>query len=462
MPNVHPRDMQLTPVTSAVPVMVLVVEPHVDSAWLIEKALRGVGDGSVQVERVPTLALAIERLARGDIDVVLAGAHLPGCVPSETIRKLRLAAPEALVLPLAQESLQSAKAHDNGVDPAAGVADMDWLLGALNYVTRRKTTEAAWRLADAELFEEKERARVTLGSIGDAVLVTDLQGNVTYLNQVAEHLTGWTSTQACGQPLPVVFKITDRDTGKRAVNPALQAMAENTTVGLAANCVLHRLDGTEVGIEDSAAPVHDRYGQVTGAVIVFRDVNQSRTMTRKMAWLASHDSLTGLATRALFEERFRQVVSLAHRHARNAAMLFVDLDNFKQLNDVFGHRIGDRVLQVVARHLLNGVRDSDTVCRHGGDEFVILLADVADPAAAEHAASHLLRMFADPLLVDGQRVQVSMSIGISMYPDDGEDMHSLIERADLAMYQAKAKGDSTCFFDHQPRWQAPELELRPR
>lgn len=446
MSNLHPEYLPNHLVAQAEPVMVLVVESSNEAGRLVEKTLLSTDDDTFRVESVTSLAGALERLARGDIEVVLADPALPDDAGSDIFNQLRLAAPDALVLPLTDVGDQSTRPGEDEAGPDQSTRDMDWLPGALQYVTRRKTTEAAWRAADEALFEEKERARVTLGSIGDAVLVTDAHGNVTYLNQVAEILTGWESSEAIGQPLPTVFKISDKVSGKRGRNPALHAMAENTTVGLAANCILTRLDGSEIGIEDSAAPVHDRNEQVTGAVIVFRDVNQSVTMTRKMAWLAGHDSLTGLASRRLFEERFRQVISLASRQERQAAMLFVDLDNFKQINDTFGHRVGDRVLKTVARHLLCGVRDTDTVGRHGGDEFVILLADVADPPAAEQAARSLLTLFDDPLPVDGQKVKVSMSIGISMYPDHGDDMHALIERADVAMYRVKTSGQNTCGF----------------
>lgn len=435
-----PLESQVAPVT------VLFVEANIKAAHRVEQALLGASDSAFRVESVTSLARGLERLKRSNIEVVLASMNLPDCAGPEIFDRLRLAAPDALVLPLGETDVESSKTSGDDDDPAGSAMDMNWLPGVLDYVTRRKRTEAAWRAADEALFEEKERARVTLGSIGDAVLVTDIQGQVTYLNEVAEDLTAWPASKALGQPLPVVFNITTKDSGERARNPALQAMAENTTVGLAANCVLHRLDGSEVGIEDSAAPVHDRHGEVTGAVIVFRDVNQSLKMTKKMAWLAGHDSLTGLASRTLFEERCRQVLSLASRNTRQAAMLFVDLDNFKQINDVFGHSVGDHVLQKVARYLLSGVRETDTVCRHGGDEFVILLADIANPAAAEQAANKLLTLFIDPLVVDGNKVNVAMSVGISMYPDDGKDMHSLIEHADTAMYQAKITGRKTSRF----------------
>ncbi|MBZ2190552.1 diguanylate cyclase [Alcanivorax sp. JB21] len=446
MSRTDPESLSESPAALVASVAVLFVESNGDAARLVEVALHSAGEGRFQVERVATLAGALERLARGDIEVVLIGTNLPCCLGADVFKPLRLAAPDALVLPLGEAGTPSAWSHDKNGGCAESAIDLSWLLGALDYVARRKVAEAAWRRADEALFEEKERARVTLGSIGDAVLVTDIQGNVTYLNQVAENLTGWGSAAAIGKALPDVFNITNSKTGKRARNPALHAMAENATVGLAANCVLHHLDGSETGIEDSAAPVYDRHGEVTGAVIVFRDVNQSRAVTRKMAWLGSHDSLTGLANRVLLEERFKQVVSLANRNARQAAMLFVDMDNFKQINDVLGHRVGDHVLQAVAGRLLRGVRDTDTVCRHGGDEFVILLADVASPAATEQVVTKLLALFSEPLPINGHKVKVAMSIGISMYPADGKDMHALIGHADVAMYQAKAQGANTFGF----------------
>ena len=426
-------------------VRVLFVEANDEAARRLEALLLRANDGVFHVEWVGSLARALKRLAHGDIDVVLAGSNLPPCTGSEVFKRLRQVAPEALVLPLGATTGTSAYGG-HGLDSAMSPMLPDWLQGALQYVARRKSTEAAWRLADEALFDEKERARLTLGSIGDGVLVTDTEGNVSYLNPVAESLTGWSISKAYGKPLSVVFDITDNDTGEQARNPALHAMSENSTVGLAANCVLHRLDGSEARIEDSAAPVHDRNGRVTGAVIVFRDVNQSQAMTRKMAWLAGHDALTGAVNRVLFEERFSQVTSLADRHAAQAAILFVDLDNFKQINDSLGHRVGDHVLQMVVGHLLCGVRDTDTVCRHGGDEFVILLAEVASPAAAKQAAAKLLSLFAEPLQVEGHEVKVAMSMGISIYPDDGKDVHSLVARADSAMYQAKAKGENICEF----------------
>ena len=307
-------------------------------------------------------------------------------------------------------------------------------------ITERKSAEFGLRVAEEALFEEKERAQVTLNSIGDAVLTTDLPGNVTYLNLVAEAMTGWSRDDALGRPLAEVFRIIDGTTRQAAVNPAQRALEEDRTVGLAANCVLIRRDGFESAIEDSAAPIHNRDGKVAGAVIVFHDVSQSRAMAKKMAHLAQHDFLTDLPNRALLTERLSQAIGLGHRHRKQVAVLFVDLDHFKHINDSLGHAIGDQLLRSVADRLATCVRASDTICRQGGDEFVILLAEIEQPQDAAHIAEKLRDAFAAPLLIGGHELHVTLSIGISVYPDDGLTVDIVMQNADTAMYHAKANG----------------------
>jgi diguanylate cyclase (GGDEF)-like protein/PAS domain S-box-containing protein len=296
------------------------------------------------------------------------------------------------------------------------------------------------KLAEDALFEEKERAQVTLNSIGDAVLTTDLLGNITYLNLVAETMTGWSSEEALGRPLAEVFKIIDGNNREPAINPALRAIKENMTVGLAADCVLIRRDGFESSIEDSAAPIHNRDGQVAGAVLVFHDVSKSRAMALKMAHFAKHDFLTDLPNRVLLTERLTQAIGLAHRHGKQLALLFLDLDDFKHINDSIGHMIGDQLLQSVANRLTMCVRNTDTVCRQGGDEFVILLAEIDQPQHAASVAEKLLVALAVPHRIGGHELHVTSSIGISIYPDDGIGADDVIQNADTAMYYAKTSG----------------------
>lgn len=307
-------------------------------------------------------------------------------------------------------------------------------------ITERRSAEAVLQRTEAALFAEKERALVTLDSIGDAVLVTDLAGNLTFLNLQAETLTGWPREEALGLPLEQIFRLIDGTSRDTAPNPAERAIAEDRTVGLAIGCVLLRRDGTELGIEDSAAPIHDRDGAVTGAVIVFRDVVRSRLMSERMAHLALHDHLTGLANTVLLQERLNQVVSLARRHCQKIALLFIDLNLFKAVNDKYGHDFGDEVLRMIARRLEACVRDSDTVCRRGGDEFVILLTEIACRRDAARVASSVLAAISEPLTIGHECARVSASIGISFYPDHGHHIDALMRRADLAMYDVKAGG----------------------
>jgi len=300
-------------------------------------------------------------------------------------------------------------------------------------ISERKAIEDA-------LFEEKERAQVTLNSIGDAVLTTNLAGDVTYLNQVAEQMTSWYLDEAVGRPLSEVFRIVDGVTREAAPNPAQRAIHENRTVGLAADCILLRRDGGESAIEDSAAPIHNRDGQVAGAVIVFHDVSESRAIAQKMAHLAQHDFLTGLPNRALLTERLSRAIGQARRHDKRVGLLFVDLDYFKHINDSLGHALGDMLLQRVAERLIACVRDTDTVCRQGGDEFVILLAEIEQATDAAPIADKLLAAVAEPCLIGEHELHVSLSVGVSIFPDDGQDADTVMKNADTAMYHAKANG----------------------
>ena len=218
------------------------------------------------------------------------------------------------------------------------------------------------------------------------------------------------------------------------------AIREDKTVGLTPNCVLIRRDGVEAAIEDSAAPIHDRRGQVTGAVMVFHDVSAARALSLRMSYLAQHDSLTDLPNRALLNDRLTQAMALAHRHRRKLAVLFLDVDRFKHINDSLGHDIGDRLLQSVAQRLLACVRSSDTVSRQGGDEFVILLSEVTHAEDAAVSAEKILLALSAPHRIDQHDLHLTASIGIVTYPDDGTDAETLLKNADFAMYHAKDSG----------------------
>jgi diguanylate cyclase (GGDEF)-like protein len=237
----------------------------------------------------------------------------------------------------------------------------------------------------------------------------------------------------------------------------LLAIRQNKTVGLTPNCVLVRRDGFEAAIEDSAAPIHDRRGHVTGAVMVFHDVSAARALSARMSYLAQHDSLTDLPNRILLKDRLTQSMSLAQRHRQKLAVLYLDVDRFKHINDSLGHGIGDRVLQSVAQRLLTCVRSSDTVSRHGGDEFVILLADAVHAQDAIVSVDKILLALAAPHHVEQHDLSITASIGIAIYPDDGTDAETLMKHADFAMLHAKDSGRNNYQF-FKPEMNARALE----
>jgi diguanylate cyclase (GGDEF)-like protein/PAS domain S-box-containing protein len=307
------------------------------------------------------------------------------------------------------------------------------LVRALRYSIERKALEDA-------LFVEKERAQVTLNSIGDGVACTDASGNLTFLNHVAEKLTGWSWHEAAGRPMAEVFRILDTANREIIPNPMERAVRRDQTVHLPANSILVRRDGFEIPIEDSVAPIHDGEGHAAGAVIVFRDVSMARAMALQIAHTAEHDFLTGLPNRMLLNDRISQAVALAPRHTKHVAVLFLDLDGFKHINDSLGHPVGDRLLQSIATRLVECVRVSDTVSRQGGDEFVVLLSEVEQSEDAATTARRMLQAVAQPHSIDQHDLHVTASIGVSVYPEDGLDAHTLIKNADTAMYQAKENG----------------------
>jgi diguanylate cyclase (GGDEF)-like protein/PAS domain S-box-containing protein len=422
---------------------VLLVEDNPADAKLVREALTDTRFGPFHIEWVRNLSDGLNRLGKGGIEAVLADLRLPDSEGIETLDRLVLAAPRVPILVISgldDEGIALRTIQHGARDYVAkGHLDSYTLSRSLrNMIDRKK--------AEDTLFDEKERAQVTLNSIGDAVLCTDSSGNVTFMNIVAEQLTGWSREEASGHPLGDVFQILDRVTRQPVRNPMDMAVSQNKTVSLTPNCVVVRRDGHESAIEDSAAPIHDRDGHGTGAVIVFHDVSAARIMSLEMAHLAQHDVLTGLPNRMLLDDRISNAITLAARHGRKVAVLFLDLDGFKHINDSLGHSIGDKLLQSIAKRLLECVRGSDTVSRQGGDEFVILLSEVEQSEDAAITARRTLKAVAGPHSIGPHDLHVTTSIGISVYPDDGLDAETLIKNADTSMYQAKENGHQTYQF----------------
>jgi diguanylate cyclase (GGDEF)-like protein/PAS domain S-box-containing protein len=436
---------------------VLLVLSDAAEAEAVRRSLANSPDGPFKVESVNRCGEATERLRNQqaeEIAAVVVDLFLSDSQGIETLDQLLRVSPHVPILVLSHS-------RDEGVARlAVQHGAQDYLLQECldGHSLPKAVTSMLERSAYAEaLFLEKERAQVTLNSIGDAVISTDIAGNVTYLNSVAEGMTGWSRQEASGRPLQEVLRIIDGESREPALNPLAMAILYDKSVGLSPNCVLIRRDGYESAIEDTAAPIHDRRGQVTGAVIVFHDVSVARTMSIRMSYLAQHDFLTGLPNRMLLNDRLAQAIASAQRHRKSLAVLFLDVDHFKQINDSLGHAIGDQLLHSIAQRLVACVRHSDTVSRHGGDEFVVLLSEVTRAEDAALTAKKILAAVSRPHRIGHQDVNVTVSVGIGVYPDDGADAETLLKNADLALFQAKARGRSNHqFFEPDRNVRAPE------
>ncbi len=358
--------------------------------------------------RIVGLSDAMRRLARGELDTE---------VPSDGTRD---------ELGLMTQTLASFKAS----------------------LIERERLAMAQAAATAALLNEKERLRVTLHSIGDGMIVTDNGRRVTMMNSAAESLTGRKLAEVLGSPIGQVLTLhagdgpvnLDGDDGQGAV----VQLGDTTLIGP---------NGTELAIDASFARIFGQDGSLIGTITVLHDVTESRRLLNRVRQLAHYDTLTGLPNRALFHIRLEQALLVARRKSTSCALLFLDMDRFKHVNDTLGHAVGDQLLREIAQQLALTVRESDTVARLGGDEFVVILSDLVEPHAAGVVARKILDSIARIDRIGGHEISISFSIGIALYPNDAEDMDGLVMRADAAMYQAKDSGrNAFVFFD-------PDMDL---
>ena len=294
--------------------------------------------------------------------------------------------------------------------------------------------------AEAQTLQEKERAQVTLASIADAVITVDTSGNVEYMNPVAERLTGWRDDEARGLPLPSVFSAQEEATGVDVPDPVACAFDGGTTVASEGNVVLRRRHDGPIAIDYAAAPIRDRGRDIVGVVLVFHDMSRERQYATRLAHLASHDALTGLLNRREFERRVSMVLVEGHYQARNHAVLYLDLDEFKVVNDTSGHAAGDELLRQVSALLRPRLREGDTLARLGGDEFGVLLEHCA-PGPAFAIADTLRKTIGDFHFQWNQRsFKIGASVGVVNLAGGPDTLAGVLSAADAACYMAKDKG----------------------
>jgi len=335
-----------------------------------------------------------------------------------------------------QAAAETLRVHDNTMQLMKALAPLTLLLGMLiaGFVLRRT------RRAEDALQREKEQAEVTLHAIADAVITTDAANRVRYLNPVAERLTGWSKTEARDKPLSDIYQVLHEATREPVDHPAMLTGLDGPVMGLARNSLLVARDGREFAVEDSVAPIRGHDNRITGKVLVFRDVTHSRDFARLLSWQANHDALTGLPNRRGFETELKRLLDTARSERKLHALLYIDLDQFKLVNDSCGHAAGDELLKQLATTLQEKIRHSDTLARLGGDEFGVLLDGCSSDKAGQIADS--LREASEQFrfMHGGKTFKITASIGLVCIHADSGDLHSLLSAADAACYMAKEEG----------------------
>jgi diguanylate cyclase (GGDEF)-like protein/PAS domain S-box-containing protein len=312
-------------------------------------------------------------------------------------------------------------------------ASEERFVGSLSDIRKR-------RQAEALLFEEKERAQVTLASIADAVVTVDTAGRIEFMNPVAERLTGWPLGEAHLRPVAEVFAVVDEATGAPIADPVARALSEASAIEAEGNVVLLCRGAESIAIDYSVAPIRDRTARTVGAVLVVQDMSRERQYAARLSNLASHDPLTGLLNRREFEQRVRATVE--HREAEEGqhAVLYLDLDQFKVVNDTSGHAAGDELLRQVGALLRPRLREGDVLARLGGDEFGVLLPH-CPPSPALRIAEALRKAIVDFRFAWKNRsFTIGVSIGLVNLAEGPHTLASVLSAADAACYLAKDKG----------------------
>lgn len=294
---------------------------------------------------------------------------------------------------------------------------------------------------ERDLFQQRDRAEVTLYSIADAVITTDMHGRVEHMNPIAESLCGWTLAQARNHELRSVFRVIDERTRQALNHPAYGMALDSHAVGISSRTLLLSQDGRELAIEDSVAPIHDGKGMAVGLVLVFRDVTESRSQARQLLWQASHDPLTGLTNRREFEVRLERLLESAHAEDAAHALLYMDIDQFKIVNDTCGHAAGDELLRQLTVLLQESLQMTPTtLARLGGDEFGILIERSPLDEAYLVAMRLLETVQGFRFAWDDKRFAIGASIGMVAVDKSSRDIGSLLSAVDTACYRAKDKG----------------------
>jgi len=292
---------------------------------------------------------------------------------------------------------------------------------------------------ELKLKEREEWLSTILKSIGEGVVATDQLGNITFMNPVAEKLTGWSQGESIDKPITSVLHLVDEDSGKLLRVSIPELICEQIRNPVDGNVLIVNYE-EKVPIELNATIIKDAKDNISGLVLVLYDITERKLYEEKLRHNAIHDHLTELPNRSLFFDRLNMALAQAQRDAHRLAILMLDLDEFKKVNDTHGHNAGDRLLQSVSYRLIHMFRKGDTIARLGGDEFVLLLPEIPSIDVAKNVAERVVLSFQKPFELGDLKLTITASVGIAVYAEDGNDADTLIKSADIAMYRAKADG----------------------
>ncbi|HSN56035.1 MAG TPA: EAL domain-containing protein, partial [Candidatus Sulfomarinibacteraceae bacterium] len=413
---------------------IMIVEDEGVVAMHLAKAVAGWG---YRVTAIAATADQALRAAEGDPpDLVLMDIGLRGEADGiEAATQLRARSPIPVIY-------LTAFGDEATIERAKATEPYGYALKPINERELKVTIEMALcrHRADQALREQREWFDLALSSAGDAMIATDTEGRVTYISDDASGLTGWSREDASGVDVAHILRSPGSSEEVANEHFVRRAIRKHSVVSRAAGSMLLTKSGAEVPLEGCAAPIRNGSGQVTGAVVVFRDAGERRRAEERLIHLAHHDALTGLANRVLFRERLHQAIARARRSHRLVAVQLLDLDNFKTVNDTLGHAAGDALLVAAAERVRGCVRETDTVARLGGDEIAVIQPDLEDLGGARALADKLVRVFNRPFEIADREVVTTASVGITVFPIDENDPDAMLSSADNAMYRAKSEG----------------------
>ncbi|MDH5506623.1 MAG: diguanylate cyclase [Anaerolineae bacterium] len=426
---------------------ILIVEDESIIAMEIEDRL--IAQGYIVQGKAASGVDALERVSVGRPDLVLMDIVLKGPLDGiQTAARIR----DDFDIPVIY---LTANADEKTLDRAKVTEPYGYLIKPFEERELHTTIEMALykHSMEKKLRESQQWFSTTLNSVTEGVIATDVNGFVTYMNQIAEDLTGWRQDDAVSLELNQVFNLVYEQPSVYDSMSEIKIFKDGTTIGLGNHTFLVAKDGSKIPVDDRTAPILNDHGESIGVIVVFRDITNRIEAEQYMHYVATHDVLTDLPNRYMFQEYLDYSMANAKRNELMLAVMFVDLDGFKTINDNLGHARGDALLKQIASRLQKLIRGSDFIARMGGDEFVFLVNNLADIRGAETFAQRILNVMAEPLVgeMDGEEIFVTASIGVSLFPKDSTTAEELLHQADAAMYSGKDMGKNTYhFFSSQP------------